>query len=150
MEQEEAETNLQILLDFLHCLKRKKLDELDEIQSDMRFIKQDIQEVERNRIELYRKRERYSAKLRMPVDDPSSKSIWQPLLDKHSSSAVSGTAQCHLPSVGLQNRRPDAKSSTNILDPRKDTCNESDTQNLIPSELAMARKKRVHAQVAIL
>lgn len=31
MEQEETETNLQILLDFMHCLKKKKLDELNEV-----------------------------------------------------------------------------------------------------------------------
>lgn len=31
MEQEEAETNLQILLDFLQYLKKKKLDELNEV-----------------------------------------------------------------------------------------------------------------------
>lgn len=31
MEQEEAETNLQILLDFLLFLKKKKLDELYEV-----------------------------------------------------------------------------------------------------------------------
>lgn len=31
MEQEEAETNLQILFDFLQCLKKKKLDELNEV-----------------------------------------------------------------------------------------------------------------------
>ena len=31
MEQEEAETNMQILLDFLQCLKKQKLDELNEV-----------------------------------------------------------------------------------------------------------------------
>lgn len=31
MEQEEAETNLQILLDFMLCLRKKKLDELNEV-----------------------------------------------------------------------------------------------------------------------
>jgi E3 ubiquitin-protein ligase RFWD2 len=31
MEQEEAETNMQILLDFLHCLREKKLEELNEV-----------------------------------------------------------------------------------------------------------------------
>lgn len=31
MEQEEAETNLQILMDFLLILKKKKLDELNEV-----------------------------------------------------------------------------------------------------------------------
>lgn len=31
MEQEEAETNLQILHDFLYCLRKKKVDELNEV-----------------------------------------------------------------------------------------------------------------------
>jgi len=31
MEQEEAETNLQILLEFLRCLKKQKVDELNEV-----------------------------------------------------------------------------------------------------------------------
>lgn len=31
MEQEEAETNMQILLDFLHCFREKKLEELNEV-----------------------------------------------------------------------------------------------------------------------
>lgn len=33
MEQEEAETNLQILLEFLQCLKKQKIDELNEVFS---------------------------------------------------------------------------------------------------------------------
>lgn len=32
MEQEEAETNMQILLDFLQCLRKQKLDELHEVE----------------------------------------------------------------------------------------------------------------------
>ena len=31
MEQEEAETNMQILLDFLNCLRKQKLEELNEV-----------------------------------------------------------------------------------------------------------------------
>lgn len=31
MEQEEAETNMQILLDFLHCLRKQKIEELNEV-----------------------------------------------------------------------------------------------------------------------
>lgn len=31
MEQEEAETNMQLILSFLHCLKRQKLEELNEV-----------------------------------------------------------------------------------------------------------------------
>lgn len=40
MEQEEAETNLQILLDFLVFLKKKKLDELNEVLDLNDFILQ--------------------------------------------------------------------------------------------------------------
>lgn len=31
MEQEEAETNMQIMLSFLHCLRKQKLEELTEV-----------------------------------------------------------------------------------------------------------------------
>lgn len=38
MEQEEAETNLQILLDFMHCLRKKKVDELNEVLGLVSFV----------------------------------------------------------------------------------------------------------------
>lgn len=38
MEQEEAETNLQILLDFVLCLRKKKLDELNEVNGVDSFV----------------------------------------------------------------------------------------------------------------
>lgn len=31
MEQEEAETNLQVMRDFLHCLRKQKLEEMNEV-----------------------------------------------------------------------------------------------------------------------
>ena len=31
LEQEEAERNMQVLLDFLHCLRKQKADELNEV-----------------------------------------------------------------------------------------------------------------------
>ncbi|KAK6133217.1 hypothetical protein DH2020_033053 [Rehmannia glutinosa] len=109
VEQKEAETNLQILLDFLLFLKKKKLDELNEIQSDLRYIKEDIHAVEVRRMELYRRRERYSAKMRMPVDDPTSKSVWPSLMDKHSGAAVTRTAiapgQGRMSSVGFRTEK---------------------------------------------
>ncbi|CAI9756638.1 unnamed protein product [Fraxinus pennsylvanica] len=91
MEQEEAETNLQILFDFLQCLKKKKLDELNEIQAELHYIKEDIHAVERRRIELYRARDR----------------------------ATGAQGLCHL---------------------------SSDSQNITQSRMALARKRRVHAQ----
>ncbi|KAJ3695939.1 hypothetical protein LUZ60_001316 [Juncus effusus] len=90
MEQQESETNMQILLVFLHCLRKQKMDELNEIQMDLQYIKEDINSVERQRTELYRAKERYSMKLRMLMDDntpplPSS-ARWGP----HSSDKQSG------------------------------------------------------------
>ncbi|XP_011086216.1 E3 ubiquitin-protein ligase COP1 [Sesamum indicum] len=150
MEREEAETNLQILLDFLHCLKKKKLDELSEIQSDLQYIKEDIHAVERRRIELCRRRDRYSAKLRMLIDDPPSKSALPLLMDKHCGLSVSRTAmapgQGRMSSGGSQNRKVDGKSSASPLILRKDSYGGSDTQSLTHSGLALARKRRVHAQ----
>lgn len=64
LEQEEAETNMQILLNFLHCLRKQKLEELNEIQADLRCIEEDVYAVEKHKIELYRARGRCLAKLR--------------------------------------------------------------------------------------
>ncbi|KAK4485043.1 hypothetical protein RD792_007651 [Penstemon davidsonii] len=145
MEQEEAETNLQILHDFLQSLKKKKLDELNEIQSDLQYLKEDIHAVEQRRIELYRRRDRYSAKLRLLGDDPSSKSVWQSLIDKHSAAAVYRTA-IEPTQRQMSNRKTDAKSSVSHVPLRKDAHGGSDTQNLPQSGLVLARKRRVHAQ----
>ncbi|KAI4341001.1 hypothetical protein MLD38_025782 [Melastoma candidum] len=89
MEQEEAERNMQILLDFLHCLRKQKVEELNEIQNDLQFIKEDINSVERHRIELYRARDRYSVKLRMLGDENSIRKRWPPSFDKATSAFYS-------------------------------------------------------------
>lgn len=150
MEQEEAETNLQILLDFLQYLKKKKLDELNEVLSDLQYIKEDIHAVERRRIEMCRRRDRYSTKMRMIVDEPASKTVWPSLIDKHGVSTVSRTATaqglCLVSPGGSQNRKTDSKSLSCHLIPRKDSFGGSDNQNLNQSGLALARKRRVHAQ----
>ncbi|KAH6775933.1 Transducin/WD40 repeat-like superfamily protein [Perilla frutescens var. hirtella] len=150
MEQEEAETNLQILLDFLVFLKKKKLDELNEIQSDLQYIKDDIHAVEKHRIELYRRRDRYSSRMGMLADDPMSKSLWPSSMDKHSDAtalrATIAPDQVRLSSSVSQNRKADFKSSASPLNPRKDASGASDNQNLSQSGLALARKRRVHAQ----
>ncbi|XP_051133864.1 E3 ubiquitin-protein ligase COP1-like [Andrographis paniculata] len=150
MEQEEAETNLQILLEFLHCLKKKKLDELNEIQSDLKYIKEDIHAVERHRIELYRRRDRYSAKLRMLVDNPIPQPAWPSLMNKYSGAPFSKKGmtpvQGRLICTGSQNRKSDAKPPASPFVTRKDAHGGSDPQNGTQCGLALARKRRVHAQ----
>ncbi|KAI3495159.1 hypothetical protein L1887_37359 [Cichorium endivia] len=150
MEQEEAETNLQIMREFLHCLRKQKLEELNEIQNDLQYIKEDINAVERQRVELYRARERYSVKLRMLSDDPTVRSSWPSLMDKRNSSnmRIGNTVQGKfwLGGGGSQSRGIDVQPPiTSQLLQRKDACSGADSQNTQPG-VAVARKRRVHAQ----
>ncbi|KAM0938988.1 putative transcription factor WD40-like family [Dioscorea sansibarensis] len=149
MEQQEAETNMQILLDFLHCLRKQKLEELNEVQADLQFIKEDINAVERHRIELCRARERYSVKLRMLLDDPMPAKLW-PAIDKHNNILVSGARNAHggTCSGNFQSKKADMKAHGSYQgQQRKDAFSGSDPQHtLTQSGLAIARKRRVHAQ----
>lgn len=55
-EQEEAEMNMDILLDFLHRSRQHKLVELEQLRTDLSCIRTDIAAVERRRQELQRMR----------------------------------------------------------------------------------------------
>ncbi|VVB07349.1 unnamed protein product [Arabis nemorensis] len=147
MEQEEAERNMQILLDFLHCLRKQKVDELNEVQTDLQYIKEDINAVERHRIDLYRARDRYSVKLRMLGDDPSTRNAW-PLEKNHSGFNSNSLSMRGGNSLGnYQNKKVEGKAhgSSHGL-PKKDALSGSDSQSLNQSTVSMARKKRIHAQ----
>ncbi|PSS24798.1 E3 ubiquitin-protein like [Actinidia chinensis var. chinensis] len=151
MEQEEAEMNMQILQDFLHCLRKQKLDELNQIQTDLQYIKEDINSVERRRMELYRAKERYTVKLRMLVDDPSAANAWPSLIDRRSDGMTSSLqniqAHCRMNTGNSQSRKADAKALVNSqIVQRKDSHGGSDSQHVTQSGLALARKKRVLAQ----
>ncbi|KAF2284863.1 hypothetical protein GH714_031400 [Hevea brasiliensis] len=148
MEQEEAERNMQILLDFLLYLRKQKVDELNEVRTDLQYIKEDIDAVERHRIELYRVRDRYSMKLWMLGDDPNVRKPWPSTLDKNSGGAISSSfsARGGVTAGNLPTKKMDGKSqvSSHGLQ-RKDTLSGSDSQHN-QSGLSVVRKKRVHAQ----
>ncbi|CAH1448232.1 unnamed protein product [Lactuca virosa] len=156
MEQEEAETNLQIMREFLHCLRKQKLEELNEIQNDLQYIKEDINAVERQRVELYRARERYSVKLRMLSDDPNVRSSWPSLIDKRNSSnmSIGNSVRGGQFWVGGGASQSRAAAAANVEAPpitsqplqRKDACSGADSQNTTQPGVAVARKRRVHAQ----
>ncbi|KAG1327072.1 E3 ubiquitin-protein ligase COP1 [Cocos nucifera] len=150
MEQQEAETNMQILLDFLHCLRKQKMDELNEVQTDLQYIKEDINAVERHRIELYRARERYSVKLRMLSDDAVATKLWPSTVDKHNSILVSSarSSVIGMCTGNFQGKKVDMKAQvSHQVNQRKEAFNGSDSQHfLTQSGLAIARKKRVHIQ----
>lgn len=149
LEQEEAERNMQILFDFLYCLRKQKVDELNEIQNDLQFIKEDINAVERHRIELYRARDRYSVKLRMLSDDPTATKSWPSPFAKNNSGVMSSSrnAQGGLGMGNFQYKKADGKAQVNTLASQaKDTLSGMGSEHVSQSSLAVARKKRVHAQ----
>ncbi|XP_042478427.1 E3 ubiquitin-protein ligase COP1-like [Macadamia integrifolia] len=150
MEQEEAETNMKILLDFLNCLRKQKLEELNEVQNDLQYIKEDIGAVERHRVDLFRTRERYSVKLRMLHDDPVTTKVWPSSMDKHGSGLISSahSAQGGMGLGNFQDKKADVRAPVSSQGfQRKDAFSGSDPQNVVAhSGLAVARKRRVHAQ----
>lgn len=147
MEQEEAERNMQILLDFLHCLRKQKVDELNEVQTDLQYIKEDINAVERHRIDLYRARDRYSVKLRMLGDDPSTRSAWPLEKNQHGFNSNPLSIRGGNPLGNFQNKKVEGKAqgSSHGMS-KKDAVSGSDSQSLNQSTVSMARKKRIHAQ----
>ncbi|XP_057725717.1 E3 ubiquitin-protein ligase COP1 [Arachis stenosperma] len=149
MEQEEAERNMQILLDFLHCLRKQKVDELKEVQTDLQFIKEDISAVEKHRMDLYRARDRYSVKLRM-LDDSGGRKSWHSSMDKNSTGLMSSTLNLRggLSSGSLtkKNEGKSQISSHGYGAHRKDGISGSESQYINQSGAALVRKKRVHTQ----
>ncbi|KAE8686371.1 E3 ubiquitin-protein ligase COP1 [Hibiscus syriacus] len=144
MEQEEAETNMKILLDFLHCLRKQKLEDLKEIQTDLQYIKEDISAVQKRRTELYRAKERCSVKLRMLVDDSFTAKALPSLIDKHKNGNTSGARRT---GSAISQNKFDAKAQVSSLGFRSNNAyGESDSAYDINSGLAVARKRRVHAQ----
>lgn len=150
MEQQESETNMQILLVFLHCLRKQKLEELNEIQTDLQYIKDDISSVERHRLDLYRTKERYSMRLRMLLDEPAASKMWPSPMDKPSSPFVPNSRAPPSTSSpgGLNNRRFDLRApASHQGHQRRDALASSDPPNPpIQSGNVIARKRRVQAQ----
>eukprot|EP00250_Pteridium_aquilinum_P012633 c20845_g1_i1 orf=359-2401(-) len=154
-EQEEAETNMEILLDFLHRLQQQKQDELNELQADLQFIKEDVSTVEKQRQELLRARERYSVKLRMLLQGSS------PNLPNAAVATPSNGNAAALPKtdpgmamISAASRKGDCKERASSITFQKRNQSFggyadriSNLQGPTPSpSMAIAKKKRVLAQ----
>ncbi|XP_050935571.1 E3 ubiquitin-protein ligase COP1 isoform X2 [Cucumis melo] len=148
MEQEESVRNMKILTDFLHCLRKQKVSELNEVQTDLQFIKEDISTVERHRMELSRARDRYSMKLRKAGDDMKAREPWLTLMDKRNDGPTSTSLNTWgVVSAGnFQNKKADSRSQVSTYGLyKKDSLNGAEPQ-VNHTGLSVARKKRVHAQ----
>ncbi|XP_057961633.1 E3 ubiquitin-protein ligase COP1-like isoform X2 [Malania oleifera] len=121
---------------------------LQQIQTDLQYIKEDINAVERHRIDLYRARERYSVKLRMLVDEPAAAKTWPLPIDKCTSGIISNahSIQGWTVSSNLQNKKPDVKAQANSQGLQKKDAYFGSDSLVTQSGQAVARKRQVHAQ----
>ncbi|CAH9135821.1 unnamed protein product [Cuscuta epithymum] len=142
LEQEEAERNMQILLEFLHMLKKKKVDELNEIKTDLRYIKEDVTAVEKHRIELYQARDKYSTKGRMFANDPLGAQSRSSSVDRNTFGLFPSSRTAHggISSGKLVYQKKDGAQRKDV------SVTELNSQHMSQSGLAVVRKKRVHAQ----
>ncbi|KAK8618268.1 hypothetical protein V6N13_132268 [Hibiscus sabdariffa] len=148
MEQSEAEMNMQILLDFLNCLRKKKLEELNQIKTDLQYIKEDTTAVKKRTMELYTAKKRCSRNLRMLVDDSFAAKTLPSLVDQHNNGTISGgcNSQGWIGSASSQRKvnLKDQGSSQGFRS--KDAYDGSDSAYDTNSGVAVARKRRIHAQ----
>ncbi|PON91316.1 TNF receptor-associated factor [Trema orientale] len=149
MEQEEAETNMQIMLNFLHCLRKQKLEQLTEIQSDLHYIKEDLNAVERRRIDLLMEKERFSGRMRMLINDHTVEKALPCLIDKHGNGTDYSTyfSQVQMGSVNSQSKKPDVNAQAIFQGlQKKDAYSGAGLQSVTPSGLVLARKRQVYSQ----
>ncbi|PQQ21148.1 E3 ubiquitin-protein ligase COP1 isoform X1 [Prunus yedoensis var. nudiflora] len=142
MEQQESETSMEIMLGFLHCLKKQKFQELNEIEADLQYIKEDITAVERRRLALCSWEQESSIKLKMlaPGDQ-----------QQHSHGIVCSTQHVQAPMScnDLLNKRSDVKAQaiSKARQLNNDYGSSSDMQCMTtPGVASLARKRRVHSQ----
>lgn len=152
LEQEEAERNMQILQEFLHCLRKQKVNELNEVQSNLEFIKDDLNAVERHRIELCQARARCSVKLKMFSDDPlmiRSHTSSRPM-DRNISGVLCNSYNIKrgITPVNFQHKKNEGKAQVKIpgTQSKESVLNEPTSLDMSRSGLAVMRKKRVHGQ----
>ncbi|KAL8131170.1 E3 ubiquitin-protein ligase COP1-like [Apium graveolens] len=149
LEQEEAERNMQILLDLLQYLRKQRVDELKEIQKDMQFVNEDINVVERQRIDSCRARNRSSPKVRLSTDNYTTIRSWSSSVEKNNSGSISNSQNSPggMSTWNFLSKNMAGKTQANKLGlNKKDNINILNSQHTSQSGLSVVRKKRVHSQ----
>ncbi|XP_021719759.1 E3 ubiquitin-protein ligase COP1-like [Chenopodium quinoa] len=142
MEQEEAETNLQVLLEFLVCLRKRKLEELSQIQNDLQYIKEDIDAVQKHKTELWNVNKSHTARLRLRGDDFDTKGFCDKV--RRPLAGGSGTQETFPGSLQCKGGNLGAPCSQEHLE--NDVRAGSELQQQAPTEKFKARKRQVETQ----
>lgn len=121
------------------------------MQKDLQYIKEDLNVVEKHRIELYRARDRFSPKLRIRSDDDMGTSSRDSTIDRKIPGLVcnSHDSLSGITSEKLQYKKDEVKAQVNPIGTQgKDpSFSVPMGQHTNESGLAVTRKKRIHAQV---
>lgn len=123
------------------------------MQSNLEFIKDDLNAVERHRIELCQARARCSVKLKMFSDDPlmiRSRTSSRPM-DRNISGVLCNSYNIKrgITPVNFQYKKNEGKAQVKIpgTQSKEAVLNEPTSLDMSQSGLAVMRKKRVHGQV---
>ncbi|KAJ8428030.1 hypothetical protein Cgig2_027636 [Carnegiea gigantea] len=141
MEQEEAETNLKILLEFLVCLRKKKMEMLNEIQKDLQYIKEDINAVQKRKLDLLNVNNRYMLRS-TAANDVARRGMWRAVARPDDFSTPEPVTSGS-PLEGEGNVNPPVHCQTLS---ENDVNAKSESQHLVYSEKFMARKRQIQEQ----
>ncbi|XP_047336623.1 E3 ubiquitin-protein ligase COP1-like isoform X2 [Impatiens glandulifera] len=148
MAQEEAKRTTHVLMDFLQCLRKKKVALLNEIQTDLQCIKEDINSVERHRIELYRARDRYTAQRRV-ADDPAITKFGSASINRNTGVPTSSSRKARTGTAtgDFQYMKEDVQVQVSPLSPEgKEIPGGLESEHMNQTSLSAMKTKRVHAQ----
>lgn len=124
---------------------------LMQVQTDIQYIKEDASLVERHRIELYRARDKYLAKMQIHSSElHESKSWFSSSISKDSNDLVFAPGKTHagVPTGNFQYKNADGKSQASSFGAQgKEASSVLTSQHTSQSSLAVIRKKRVQSQV---
>ncbi|XP_057544720.1 E3 ubiquitin-protein ligase COP1-like isoform X2 [Amaranthus tricolor] len=142
MEQEEAETNLQLLLEFLVSLRKRKLEELSQIQNDLQYIKEDIDAVQKYTRDLWNVNKSCTARLSLREDDLDITGICP--IAPRSLAGGSATQQVMLSGLLCGGDSVSGRCSKETLE--NDFRAGLELYQLAPTERFKARKRQVETQ----
>lgn len=122
-----------------------------QIQKDLQYVKEDLNVVERQRIDSCRARNRSSPKLRMSTDDFITTRSWSSSVEKKINSSISSSQNSPggMSTWNFLSTNMVGKTQASKLGPhKKDNMSLTNPQHTSQLGLSVVRKKRVHSQVS--
>lgn len=118
----------------------------------MQYIEEDINSVERHRIELYREEGRFLVRKKIIFNDPLATNSQPSIIDGHGSGILSSAHSVPVAQMGSgnsQSQKSDVMAQTNFQGlQRNGAYSGFDLQSVTPSAMVVARKRQIYPQVS--